>query len=86
MGMVKVGIGVGNLSGKRFEEVEVTVATGTFYTQVPGGIERLGVRVSETADLDSLEAAVFAPEELERQQKLRRDLDADPDFLQLQGE
>ena len=56
MGTVTVTIGVGDREGRQFEEIEVTVDTGSTYTAVPREmLERLGVRVersmpSETAD------------------------------------
>ncbi len=56
MGTVKVTIGVGDPQGRLFEDLEVTVDTGSTYTAVPRGLlQRLGVPVqrslpSETAD------------------------------------
>lgn len=56
MGTVKVTIGVGDPQGRDFEELEVTVDTGSTYTAVPREmLQRLGVPVerslpSETAD------------------------------------
>ena len=56
MGTVKVTIGVGDLQGRLFEDIEVTVDTGSTYTAVPRELlQRLGVPVqrslpSETAD------------------------------------
>ena len=56
MGTVTVTIGVGDRQGRQFEELEVTVDTGSTYTAVPRAmLQRLGVRVdrsmpSETAD------------------------------------
>ncbi len=56
MGTVTVTIGVGDRQGRQFEELEVTVDTGSTYTAVPREmLQRLGVRVersmpSETAD------------------------------------
>ncbi len=56
MGTVKVTIGVGDPQGRRFEDIEVTVDTGSTYTAVPRAmLQRLGVPVwrslpSETAD------------------------------------
>ena len=56
MGTVKVTIGVGDPQGRQFEELDVTVDTGSTYTAVPGAmLQRLGVPVerslpSETAD------------------------------------
>ena len=56
MGTVVVTIGIGDPQGQRFEELEVTVDTGSTYTAVPRAmLQRLGVPVerslpSETAD------------------------------------
>ena len=56
MGTVKVTIGVGDPQGRQFEELDVTVDTGSTYTAVPRELlRRLGVPVerslpSETAD------------------------------------
>ena len=56
MGTVKVTIAVGDPQGRRFEDLEVTVDTGSTYTAVPREmLQRLGVTVerslpSETAD------------------------------------
>ena len=56
MGTVKVTIGVGDPQGQLFEDLEVTVDTGSTYTAVPRELlQRLGVPVqrslpSETAD------------------------------------
>ncbi len=56
MGTVKVTIGVGDPQGRRFEELEVAVDTGSTYTALPGAmLRRLGVPIqrslpSETAD------------------------------------
>ena len=56
MGTVKVTIGVGDPQGRLFEEIEVTVDTGSSYTAIPRELlQRLGVSVqrsllSETAD------------------------------------
>ena len=56
MGTVKVTIGVGDPQGRQFEELDVTVDTGSTYTAVPRAmLQRLGVPVerslpSETAD------------------------------------
>ena len=56
MGTVTVTIGIGDPQGLRFEELEVTVDTGSTYTAVPRAmLQRLGVPVwrslpSETAD------------------------------------
>ena len=56
MGTVKVTIGVGDPQGLEFEELELTVDTGSTYTAVPREmLHRLGVTVarslpSETAD------------------------------------
>ena len=56
MGTVTVTIGVGSPQGRQFEELEVTVDTGSTFTSVPREmLQRLGVAVerslpSETAD------------------------------------
>ncbi len=56
MGTVKVTIGVGDPQGRLFQNLEVTVDTGSTYTAVPRELlKRLGVAVerslpSETAD------------------------------------
>ena len=56
MGTIAVTIGIGDPQGRRFEELEVTVDTGSTYTAVPRAmLQRLGVTVqrslpSETAD------------------------------------
>ena len=56
MGTVKVTIGVGDPQGRQFEDIEVTVDTGSTYTAVPRELlQRLGVPVerslpAETAD------------------------------------
>ena len=56
MGIVQVTIGVGDPQGQMFEDIEVTVDTGSTYTAVPREmLQRLGVPVerslpSETAD------------------------------------
>ena len=56
MGTLKVTIAVGDSQGRQFEELDVTVDTGSTYTVVPRTmLDRLGVPVqrtlpSETAD------------------------------------
>ena len=56
MGTVKVTIAVGDSQGRQFEELDVTVDTGSTYTAVPRAmLQRLGIPVerslpSETAD------------------------------------
>ena len=56
MGTVKATIAVGDAQGPQFEELDVTVDTGSTYTAVPRAmLQRLGVPVarshpSETAD------------------------------------
>ena len=56
MGIMKVTIGMGDPQGRTFEDLEVTVDTGSAYTAVPRELlQRLGVPVerslpSETAD------------------------------------
>ena len=52
MGTVKVTIGVGDLQGRLFEDLEVTVDTGSTYTAVPRELlQRLGVPVQRSAPL-----------------------------------
>ena len=49
MGTVTVTIGVGDRQGRRFEEIDVTVDTGSTYTAVPREmLQRLGVRVERS--------------------------------------
>ena len=49
MGTVTVTIGVGDRQGRQFEELEVTVDTGSTYTAVPREmLQRLGVRVERS--------------------------------------
>ena len=56
MGTVKVTMGVGDPQGRQFEDIEVTLDSGSIYTAVPRELlQRLGVPVersfpSETAD------------------------------------
>ena len=56
MGILKVTIAVGDSQGRQFEELDVTVDTGSTYTAVPRAmLQRLGIPVerslpSETAD------------------------------------
>ena len=56
MGILKVTIEVGDSQGRQFEELDVTVDTGSTYTAVPKAmLQRLGIPVerslpSETAD------------------------------------
>lgn len=48
MGSFRVKIEVGDLSGRRFEEVEALVDTGSTYTRVPQDLlDRLGVQPQE---------------------------------------
>ena len=50
MGILTVRIQVGNPQGTAFEELEVTVDTGSSYTAVPRTmLNRLGVAVAESA-------------------------------------
>ena len=50
MGKLTITIGVGDQQGSRFEDLEVTVDTGSTFTAVPRALlERLGVPVSRTA-------------------------------------
>ena len=49
MGTVKVTIAVGDPQGRRFEDLEVTVDTGSTYTAVPREmLQRLGVTVERS--------------------------------------
>ena len=49
MGTVTVTIGVGDRQGRQFEELEVTVDTGSTYTAVPRTLlQRLGVPVERS--------------------------------------
>ena len=49
MGTVTVTIGVGAPQGRQFEELEVTVDTGSTFTAVPREmLQRLGVRVERS--------------------------------------
>ena len=56
MGILKVTIAVGDSQGRQFEELDVTVDTGSTYTAVPRAmLQKLGIQVerslpSETAD------------------------------------
>ena len=56
MGILKVTIAVGDSQGRQFEELDVTVDTGSTYTAVPKAmLQKLGIPVersipSETAD------------------------------------
>ena len=56
MGILKVTIAVGDSQGRQFEELDVTVDTGSTYTAVPRAmLQKLGIPVerslpSETAD------------------------------------
>ena len=50
MGILNVRIQVGNPQGTTFEELDVTVDTGSSYTAVPRDVlERLGVGVEDSA-------------------------------------
>ena len=50
MGKLTVTIGVGNQQGGQFEDLEVTVDTGSTFTAVPRALlEKLGVPVRRTA-------------------------------------
>ena len=52
MGTVKVTIGVGDPQGRQFEELDVTVDTGSTYTAVPGAmLQRLGDASRKVATL-----------------------------------
>ena len=61
MGTVKVTIGVGDPQGQRFEDLEVTVDTGSTYTAVPRELlQRLGVPVDAGRTTIRLEGLEFA--------------------------
>ena len=50
MGILNIRIQVGNPQGTAFEDLEITVDTGSSYTAVPRAVlERLGVGVAESA-------------------------------------
>jgi len=50
MGILKITVQVGNPEATVFEDLEVTVDTGSSYTAVPGVmLERLGVAVDDSA-------------------------------------
>ena len=50
MGKLSVTIGVGDQQGRRFEDIEVTVDTGSTFTAVPGMLlQNLGVPVARSA-------------------------------------
>ena len=54
MGTVKVIIGVGDPQGRRFEDVEVVVDTGSTYTAVPRQLlQRLGVPVERSLPFET---------------------------------
>ncbi len=53
MGTVKVTIGVGDPQGRAFEDLEVTVDTGSTFTAAPRELlERLGVPVERSAQAE----------------------------------
>ena len=53
MGTVKVTIAVGDPQGQVFEDLEVTVDTGSTFTAVPKNLlQRLGVPVTRTAQAE----------------------------------
>ena len=59
MGTVKVTIGVGDPQGHRFEEVEVTVDTGSTFTSVPRKmLQRLGVPIERSAQFELADGSV----------------------------
>ena len=50
MGKLNINIGVGDPEGRRFEDIEVTVDTGSTFTAVPRTLlQNLGVPVTRTA-------------------------------------
>ena len=66
MGTVKVTIGVGDPQGRRFEDLEVTVDTGSTFTAVPRELlQRLGVPVERSAQSKLADGSV-APEDVGR--------------------
>lgn len=59
MGTVKVTIGVGDPRGRRFEDVEVTVDTGSTFTAVPRELlHRLGVPIERSARSELADGSV----------------------------
>ena len=49
MGILKVAIAVGDSQGRQFEELDVTVDTGSTYTAVPRAmLQRLGIPVERS--------------------------------------
>ena len=59
MGTVKVVIGVGDPRGLRFEDVEVTVDTGSTFTSVPRKmLQRLGVPIERSAQSELADGSV----------------------------
>ena len=63
MGTVKATIGVGDPQGRLFEDVEVTVDTGSTFTAVPRELlQRLGVPVERSAQSELADGSVVAVE------------------------
>lgn len=59
MGTVTVTIGVGDPQGQRFEDVEVTVDTGSTFTSIPRELlSRLGVTVERSAQSELADGSV----------------------------
>ena len=59
MGTVKVTIGVGDPRGLRFEDVEVTVDTGSTFTSVPREmLQKLGVPIERSAQSELADGSV----------------------------
>ncbi len=59
MGTVRVTIGVGNPQGQMFEDLEVTVDTGSTFTAVPRQLlQRLGVPVERSAQSELADGSV----------------------------
>ena len=63
MGAIYVTIDVGNMSGQRFEPVEVMVDTGATFTTVPGDVlRRLGVSPQRTMQVRLADGSVIDDE------------------------
>lgn len=59
MGTVTVTIGVGDRQGQQFEELEVTVDTGSTYTAVPREVlQRLGVTVERSLPSETVDGSI----------------------------
>ena len=63
MGAIFVTVEVGNMSGERFEPVEVMVDTGATFTTVPGDVlRRLGVSPQRTMQVRLADGSVIDDE------------------------